>query len=820
MRSLLLTTALPMILALILAAPAMAQEAGPAGAPVYQQPPAPIADILDTPPTPTPSLSPDRTTVALYQRANLPPIAELAEPMLRLAGYRINPRNNGPANSRAAWLTGLSFQPVAGGAPRAVALPEGSRFLSPGWSPDGRSVAMLMDAPTGLELWVVDVASGEARRLTEARVNAAAGAAYDWLPDSSGLLVRMTPEGRGPAPDVTRPPAGPIVEESMGRAAPVRTYQDLLQNAGDEALYAHYFTSQLTLVPLEGAMRPVGAPAVFLSAGVSPDGRHVLQTRVKRPYSYVVPASLFPAEVVVTDLDGRELHRVADLPLRDDVPTPFDAVPTGPRSVQWRADAPATLAWVEAQDGGDPRTEAEVRDRVFTLAAPFDGAPAPLIDLDERYAGIAWGDGDTAIVSSRWFNTRHETRWVVDPSAPGAGRKLLERNYQDRYADPGTPVLEANDQGFPVIRFTADGRALMTGAGATREGEYPFLAAMNLSDGRSERLWTSASGDYEAVVGILDDEGRRLVTRRETRNDPPNLFVRNLDAQTPDALTTFPDPAPQLAGVTRELITYTRDDGVALSGTLYLPAGYDKDRDGPLPLVMWAYPAEFTDAAVAGQVVDTANRFVRPGGSSHLFLLTQGYAVLDDPSMPIVGRDGAEPNDTYVQQLTASAKAAVDAVVALGVADRDRIAVGGHSYGAFMTANLLAHTDLFRAGIARSGAYNRTLTPFGFQAEQRTYWQAPETYQAMSPFTFADRIDEPILLIHGEADDNQGTFPIQSERFYAALKGQGATVRYVVLPLEAHGYRARESVGHTLWEMDRWLDAYVKDVGPRAAADD
>jgi dipeptidyl aminopeptidase/acylaminoacyl peptidase len=811
MRRRLLGRALPaFVLIAALAGPALAQEAL-----TYQQPPAPIADILDARPTPTASLSPDRATLALYDRANLPPIAELAEPMLRLAGYRINPRNNGPANSRVSWLTGLSFQPVAGGPARAVQLPQGARFMSPAWSPDGRSVALLMDAPDGLELWVADVASGQARKLTDARVNAAAGGAFDWAPDSSALLVRMVPEGRGAAPDVSRPPSGPIVEESQGRTAPARTYQDLLSNAGDEALFEHYFTSQLTWTPLEGAARTLGEPAVHLGAGISPDGRYVLRTAVKRPYSYVVPAGLFPTEITVLDLQGREVHRVADLPLRDNIPTPFDAVAPGPRSVQWRSDAPATLAWVEARDGGDPRVEAEVRDRVFLQAAPFTAAPTPLVDLKERFAGISWGDADTALVSSRWFNTRHETRLVVDPSNPGEGRVLLERNYQDRYNNPGFPVTEPNAAGFPVMRFAGDGRVLMTGPGATREGEYPFLAAMDLESGESERLWTSATGDYESVIGILDDDARRLVTRRETRNDPPNLYVRNLDAQAPDALTQFPDPAPQLAGVTRQLVTYTRADGVALSGTLYLPAGYDKERDGPLPLVMWAYPAEFTDAAVAGQVVDTANRFVRPGGSSHLFLLTQGYAVLDDPSMPIIGRDGAEPNDTYIEQLKASAEAAVNAVVEMGVADRDRIAVGGHSYGAFMTANLLAHTDLFRTGIARSGAYNRTLTPFGFQAEQRTYWEATDTYTEMSPFTYANRVNEPILLIHGEADDNSGTFPVQSERFYAALKGNGANVRYVVLPLEAHGYRARESVGHTLWEMVRWLDQHVKNAPAR-----
>ncbi len=812
-----LTMAAAAALALVAAGPVWAQQAGEPFA--YQQPPEPIAAILDSKPSPTASLSPDRQTLALFDRSNLPPISELAEPMLKLGGYRINPRNNGPANSRVSWLTGLSFQDVSGGPVRQVQLPDGARFTNPSWSPNGRSVAFLVDESDGMSLYVAGVDGAPARRLTTARVNAATGNGFDWLPDGSGLLVRMTPANRRAAPDVTAAPTGPIVEESAGRAAPVRTYQDLLGSPGDEALFDHYFTSQLVVVGLDGSTRNVGGPGVILGSSVSPDGRFILQTRVKRPYSYVVPAGLFPSEVFVTDLQGRVVHAVADLPLRDDVPTAFDAVSPGPRAVQWRADADATLAWVEAQDGGDPRATAPVRDTVYLLAAPFDGRPVKLIDLNERYAGISWGDADTAIVNGRWFNTRHETRWIVDPSAPGTGRTLLERNYQDRYADPGSPVTEPDARGRGRIRFAADGRIVMAGAGATREGEYPFVALMNPETGQSEIVWRSAPGEYETVVGFLDEAGRRLVTRRETPLAPPNMFVRDLNAGSLTALTDFPDPAPQLAGVTRQLIAYERADGVKLSGTLYLPAGYDKDRDGPLPLVMWAYPAEFTDAAVAGQVVDTGNRFVRPGGSSHLFLLTQGYAVLDDPSMPIIGVDGAEPNDTYVAQLTADAEAAVKAVVDMGVADPDRIAVGGHSYGAFMTANLLAHTDLFRAGIARSGAYNRTLTPFGFQSEQRTYWEATEVYTEMSPFTYADQVNEPILLIHGQDDDNSGTFPIQSERFYAALKGHGATVRYVVLPLEAHGYRARESVGHTLWEMVRWLDLHVKNAPPRASAE-
>jgi dipeptidyl aminopeptidase/acylaminoacyl peptidase len=785
----------------------------------YMTPPAPIAQILDTPPTPTPSVNPRRDTIALLGRANLPPISELAEPSLNLAGYRINPRNNGPANSRIAWLNGLSFQPVSGGAVRAVALPANARFTSPGWSPDGTRLAFLMDAPRGLDLWVADVANARARRVA-ANVNAAFGAGYDWLPDSSGLLVRMVPAGRGAAPTAALAPSGPTVQENAGRAAPVRTFQDLLRNSTDEALFDHYFTSQLALVNLSGgAPRNVGRPGLYWGSSVSPDGRFLLLSRAKRPFSYVVPSALFPTEVTVTDLQGNVVRRVADLPLRDDIPTQFDAVAPGPRSAQWRADRPATLVWVEAQDGGDVRRQAEVRDRVFMLDAPFTGAPVKLVDLKDRYAGVSWGRDDFAIVNSRWWNTRRETRVAVNPSQPGTGRVLLERNYQDRYNDPGDPLTRANRAGRQVMHFTPDGRGVfMTGAGASREGEYPFLARMDLATGQTQRLWQARTPLYESIVALLDDAGERMLTRQESRTDPPNLFLVNRSGGAPVRLTNFPDPAPQLAGVTQQLVTYKRPDGVELSGTLYLPAGYDKTRDGPLPLLMWAYPQEFTDAAVAGQVVDTQNRFTRPGGTSHLFLLTQGYAILDNPTMPIVGVNGAEANDTYVKQLTDSARAAVDAVVALGVADRDRIAVGGHSYGAFMTANLLAHTDLFRAGIARSGAYNRTLTPFGFQAEQRTYWDAVDTYTQMSPFTHVRSIKEPILLIHGEADDNSGTFPVQSERFYAALKGQGATVRYVTLPLEAHGYRGRESVMHTLWEMTNWLDRHVKNAPRRQPA--
>ena len=786
----------------------------------YQTPPAPIAQILDAAPTPGVAVSSDRKTLALLGRENLPSIAAVSEPILRLGGSRINPRTNGPIEARAQWLNSLSFEDVATGKVRAVTLPAGARFLSPSWSPDSSKMAFLLDAKTGLELWVVDVKTATARKVTEPVVNAVFGSGYDWMPDGAGLLVQTIVTGRGAPPVENITPTGPTIQESKGKTAAIRTYQDLLANAHDEALFDYYFTSQLTRVSLtDGKTVTVGKPGVISSASLSPDGQYILTSRLKRPYSYLVPAGLFPTEIAVSTIDGQPVKTLVDRPLADTLPPAFDAVSPGVRSVSWRADAPATLVWAEAQDGGDPRKKVAIHDSVFTLAAPFSAAPTKLIDLDQRYRGVDWGKGDLALVTSRWWQTRNQKLIVVDPSKPGTGRTIVARNYQDRYNDPGSALSRRNAQGEDVLHFTPDGKAVFVmGAGATAKGEFPFIGRMELADGKTTKLWQAQAPYYELPIALADEAGKSVITRRESSKEQPNYYVQaTTKGAKAKALTSFPDRAPQFAGVSKQTITYKRADGVTLSGVLYLPPGYDKAKDGPLPLLLWAYPAEFTDAAVASQTVDEGNRFTRPGGISHLFLLTQGYAILDNPSMPIIGQNGAEPNDTYVEQLTANAKAAVDAVVSMGVADRDKIAVGGHSYGAFMTANLLAHTDLFRAGIARSGAYNRTLTPFGFQAEQRTYWEATDTYTKMSPFTYAPNIKEPILLIHGEADDNSGTFPVQSERFYAALKGAGATVRYVTLPNEAHGYRARESTGHTLWEMAQWMDKYVKNAAPRAA---
>lgn len=795
---------------------ARAQEGTEGTTQAYQRPPDALAQLVEAPATPSVSISPDRRHMLLMEQPGLPSIAELAQPELRLAGLRINPRNNGPSRSYA--YTGLTLRGIDGADERAVTgLPDDARISSVQWSPDSRHVAFTVDGDERIDLYVAAVADGRARRLLDAAVNNAYyGSPFDWVSDSRSLVVRTVPADRGDVPPELAVPSGPVVQENIGKTAPARTYQDLLQDEHDARLFEHYLSTQLVRVGLDGEVTPLGGPKLVTSAVPSPDGRYVLVESVHRPFSYLVPAYRFPQRIEVLDVEGRLVQQIADLPLAEEVPTGFGSVPTGIRSIQWRADAPATLYWVEALDEGDARKEAEVRDRVFMLPEPFTAAPTPLVTLPLRYAGVEWGE-DFALVSEYWWSTRKQRTYVVDPAAPGAEpRVLFDVSMEDRYNDPGDPVTVPTPQGTRVLLTADDGRSIfLTGNGASPEGNRPFVRRMDVETGETEELFRSEAPYYEDPVTLLDIEPVTLLTRREAVTEPPNYFVRNLEAGTATQVTDFAHPYPELAGIQKEFVTYEREDGVQLTATLYLPAGYDRERDGPLPAFVWAYPREYKSADAAGQVDDSPYRFNRVSYWGAVPWVTQGYAVIDDASMPIVGEGEAEPNDTFVEQLVSSARAAIDMGVERGVVDPDRVAVGGHSYGAFMTANLLAHSDLFRAGIARSGAYNRTLTPFGFQAEERTFWEAPEVYFEMSPFMHADDVNEPILLIHGAADNNSGTFPMQSERYYNALKGLGKTARYVSLPHESHGYRARESVLHMLWEMNRWLGTYVKEAPPR-----
>ena len=791
-------------LALVFAATAAVSAQSPASQPSgYLSPPKNIVDIMTAEPLPTVAVSPTRDVIALMSRDSMRSIAEVSQPMLRLGGMRINPRNTGTHLSGN--LTGITLRTVATGAERKIAIPAGAKLGAFSFSPDGKRFAFTNTRDTAIDLYVGDVASGKASIVSGAPLNGLTGGCQ-WLDTSTSLICGFIPSGRGAAPAAPKVPEGPNIQENVGKPGPVRTYQDLLTSAHDEALFEYYMQTQVAFVDAATLRRtPVGKPVMLQGLTVSPNGEYMVVRSVKRPFSRLLVSYDFPADVELWSRSGQKIRTIADVPMGDTVP--INGVVTGPRSYQWVPTDPATLLWVEALDEGNLKNKVPHRDRVLTLKAPFNGEPSEVAKTEYRFGGAMFTETGTILLSENDRATRTTRTWVLTPSW-SQPRKLWDRKQQDAYSHPGTPMVRP---GKDTVIQVGDS-IYLTGAGASKEGDRPFLDRLNLTTFEVERLFRSADDTYESVVGLFTEDAKRVMTRAETRTQPPNYFIRELPGDTKTAITSFKDPHPQITAAERMFVTYQRKDGITLSGNIYLPPGYKKG--DKVPMLMWAYPREFVDAAAASQVVGSPNRFTTVGGSSHLLLLAHGYAIFDGPTMPIVG-PGETANDTYVEQLVSSAEAAVNKALELGITDRHRIGVGGHSYGAFMTANLLAHSDLFAAGIARSGAYNRTLTPFGFQAETRTYWEVPQIYLKMSPFNYAHKINEPILLIHGEADNNSGTFPIQSERLYMALKGHGATVRYVTLPHESHGYSAKESNMHVVAETINWLDKYVKNGSPR-----
>ncbi|MCA1577439.1 MAG: prolyl oligopeptidase family serine peptidase [Acidobacteria bacterium] len=785
----------------------------------YKKPPKQVLDILNAPITPGASISPARDNMLLTKALRYPPLADLAQPMLRLAGRRINPASNSP--HRFQYSVGLIRKRIADGSEVQIQVPPGAKITSIEWSDDGKHFAFLNTTPNRVDLWVGDAATGKIHNVKNVQINSVLGNPVTWMPDNRTLLVQLVPPSRGAAPALPPVPPEPNTQESSGRPGPVRTYEDLLKSPHDENLFEYYATSQLALVDsASGKTTPIGQPAIFQAIEPSPDGHHVLVTRAHRPFSYLFPDSAFPKDLEVWDTKGKVVHKLASLPLADQVP--IDGVITGPRSVRWNPTEPATLVWVKALDGGNPKNKVAHRDSVLMLKAPFTAQPVEIFKTEHRFSNAGNPGSSNASFTDKGLmfisDFERDKRWIrtflIDPNKPETPAKLIwSRSQQDRYKDPGTPVTRSLN-GQRAILQNGDS-IYLSGNGASPKGDRPFLDRFNLQTLNSQRLFRSDANSYETFVALLSNDGTQFITRRETPTDAPNYFVRFIGdgatAKAPRALTNFPDPMPQLRGIKKQLVTYKRADGVSCSFTLYLPPGYKEGTK--LPTVVWAYPLEFNDADTAGQITGSTQRITSITGPSHLFFLLEGYAVLDNATMPVVGTPETV-NNTYIEQIVMSAKAAIDKAVEMGVTDPERVGVGGHSYGAFMTANLLAHSDLFRAGIARSGAYNRTLTPFGFQNERRTIWEAPELYLKVSPFMVAQKVNEPMLMIHGEVDDNTGTFPIQSQRMYQALKGHGATVRLVMLPHEAHGYAGRESIEHVLYEMISWFDKYVKNAKP------
>ncbi|WP_188461718.1 prolyl oligopeptidase family serine peptidase [Marivirga lumbricoides] len=799
---------MPILLLLLLATFAKAQESLK-----YQKPPTEILELVEAPLAPSVLIDKKGENVILLFRDPYKSIAELSEQELRLGGLRINPKTN--IGSRTTYYNNIKTKKALKPSNTEVkGLPENPRLANFNWSPDQQKIAFTHTTDKGVQVWVLDIKTSSAKKLTDEIVNANMGNPLEWQKDNSGLFVTTLPADRKELINTEEAiPDGPIISVSKGEKAQNRTYQDLLSNPNDEFNFQQLALSELKLLSLEGNLKPFLPTAMYSDVSVSPDGKYVMVEKIKKPFSYLVPYYRFPSETNVYDQSGKLVNKVMDVPLQEVLPQGFMAVRTGRRSMNWRSDKPATLIYAEALDEGDPEKEVPYRDEIFELDAPFKGEGQPMFKTINRFSYVQWGTEDIAVAHDYWWNTRNTKSYVFNPSDNSQKPKVIvDRSYQDNYSDPGYFVTTKNEFNETILVIN-NGNSYLMGDGYSEKGQFPFVDELNLKNLKKKRLYQSSYTDkLENLYSGIDMKKGEILVRIESQNEYPNYYIRNINKKEDlKQVTAFDNPFKSMQDVHKEIITYKREDGLSLDGTLYLPVGYDKQNKEKKPMIMWAYPREYKDKNSAGQNTSNPNKFIYPYYGSPVYWVTQGYVVLDNAAFPIVGEGEEEPNDSFRKQLVDNAKAAIDAVDALGYIDREKVAVGGHSYGAFMVANLLSHSDLFAAGIARSGAYNRTLTPFGFQSEERTYWDSPETYYNMSPFMHADKMKTPLLLIHGVADNNSGTYPLQSERYFNALKGLGATARLVMLPKESHGYSAKESILHMLWEQHEWLEKYVKN---------
>ena len=787
----------------------------------YKKPPKEIEDLVMAKPTPAVDIDSKANWMILMERSSFPGIEELAEPELRIAGLRIDPVNFGP--SRGSHFISLQLKNINTKTMVDIkGLPNNMKAGNVQWSPDETQFAFTNATATGIDLYRVSLAEKKAYKVNKTPLNmvlaGTRGEPYSWLGNTM-LLYRAVVNDISKLPPKHSAPTGPNIQESNGKSGASRTYEDLIKTPYDEQLFEFYATSQIIKNDFTNEIK-VGTPAIYTRINTSPDRNYIMVSKLNKPFSYLVPSNGFPATVEVLTIDGLSKKVLANNPSSEGNPIGFDDASPYPRDFGWRSDEPSTIYYVQALEKGLGRTKAPFKDVVYTITPDDKSTSKELFKTRMRFRNIIWGNNQLAWVTETMNATRKVRIDIFNPST-GSLDSLFERSSNDAYNDIGTPVTIKNTFDENVLYTIANNtRVLLTAEGASPEGAMPFIQLYDIKEKKGKILWRCQAPLYEEVAKVIDPEKMVFITLRQSQTEVPDYYIHDLRKKslTGIPISDFKNPYAMLEGVKKEKISYKREDGINLTADLYLPKNYNKEKDGKLPVLIWAYPREYKSASDAAQVRGSKYTFTRINYGSPIFWVTQGYAVMDNTEMPIVGEGGQEPNDNFIPQLYLNAHAAIQAVANLGVGDSNRVAVGGHSYGAFMTANLLAHTHLFKAGIARSGAYNRTLTPFGFQAEERTYWEAPDVYFKMSPFSYADSIKTPLLMIHGEADDNPGTFPIQSERLFNAVKGHGGTVRLVYLPYEAHGYAAKENILHMLWEQNSWLDKYVKNANAVPAA--
>ena len=779
----------------------------------WKSPEEDILKILHAPKLPITSISPAKTHMILSDPVTYPSLSELAAPMLKLAGTRVNPKNNYYHGSHGG--TSPRILTIKDGAILELNIPDNAEILATNWTSDGKRFALTVGFEDRVELWTGDI-TGNVEKVSDIILNPLMDQAVKWFPDQKKLLIRRI-HNRGASPQKSAMPIGPKVLEDVGASAR-STYEarNLLETSYDDKLFSYYSNSELVIYDTQSKnLKVIGPAASYIWAGVSPDGNYILVERLKEPWSHEVAWWRFANDIEVWNLKGKLIKTVANHPVANEVP--IHGVMTGPRGVFWQPTAPHTLFWREALDGGNPVAEAKFRDRLMKWEAPFEKEPQEIFKAEHRIQSTWWGPDGMLMVYQRERIKRWRYVWLLNVDK-GTSKLWFDLDEDDRYNDPGYPIFTQLENGKYVIKVE-DGSMYFRGDGGTDNGDRPFVDKRNIQTGEVERIFRSDKDKYQYFVDFGDNPDT-FIMRSESPKTVPNYhlarFGKSIKADkgeatrevTSNLITNFEDPSPELRDIRNKIVKYKRNDGVELSFQLLLPPGYKEGTR--VPTVVYAYPLEYSGVKTAGQVRGSSNRFLRVWGASHKYFLLRGYAVLDNTAMPMIG-DPETVYDTFVPQLVADAEAAVEKAIDLGIADPDRIGVIGHSHGGLMVANLLAHTNLFSAGIARSGSYNKTNQPFGFQGERRSLFEATKSYIECSPLFFADKINEPILIIHGDDDSNPGTLTFQSEVFYEAIRGSGGTARLVLLPFEDHGYKAKESIEQVLWEQLNWFDKHVKN---------
>jgi len=836
----------------------------------YLRPPDRIAKLVQAPWWKNTTLadpSPDRTHFVRLESEGMPSLASFARPHLNLGGLQIDPAANRARALTTRAATGLELVGIDGRGVQ-VKLPAGTTVSDPAWSPDGSRIAFLVHSDRATHVYVADVASGRSREVSRTPVLATLTTSLEWLPDGSGLVTVLVPADRGAPPADPKVATGPEVRLSQPGDNQMWTYPTLLQTPHDKALLAYYTTGQLAVLGVDGrSERRIGAPAMIKSFDAGMDGTYFLVTVMTRPFSYLVPVGQFGQKQEIWDASGKVLATLTTTPLDTGI-KPDSATRARremePRDPTWRpdgaglsflelaprkaeADSGGARSGVGAGAGGDSGSDGEANprgrrgDRVMLWAPPFDSASLhPVYEAHARMTDVNYTSSPDLVLVTEGSTRQGRPRFAPDEgegrggkvyavylSRPDTTYPIATYRADDFYGHPGTLLTRGAPPrlgGFyapresahqPILaQLSSDGGSVflqgtLYSKKPLEDGPQEFIDRVEIETGKKTRVYEGEAGDtYENVVAALDDDATRLVVSRQSATTVPDFYLRDVGSGNLTALTHNTDYAPEITHAPTRVLTVKRLDGIEVQIKVTFPPGYHGETR--LPALLWFYPMEYTDQ----EHYDESNRdynknaFPRLGVRSMVYFVELGYAVVE-PDAPIIG-DAGEMNDHYVNDLRNDLAAVVDELDRDGDIDRQRLAVGGHSYGAFSTANALVHTPFFKAGIAGDGNYNRTLTPFRFQTERRNLWEDFDLYHAMSPLFFADQLNGALLMYHGLADQNPGTFPIHSKRMFDALNYLGKTAALYYYPYENHG-PATESTILDLWSRwTAWLDLYVK----------